>query len=194
MNLSCDRSGQEERDPAAFWSRSFVGALVSFVLLIVLGRFSEAVSLSFDPKAPALLIQALRLTSAVALFGGSLISARMAHGTVEQHPFVGGVVVWAMAAVILLLLAIGGIEIYGSSNMFGEVTDNGAFPLTDRSASWRSLIGILVSLLASAVGAWIGSAPVKAGRFKGGWWPRTLSKSWRLSSRGKNSGSFNAAR
>lgn len=156
MNVNQHEFNPTLSEKMSFWSRAFAGALVTFVLLVVLGRLSEAVLLSYESRAPQLLFQVMRFTGAAALFVGGLTSTRLA-ARGAAHSFLSGAVVWAVTAIILLELAVGGIEIYGSATMFGEAAYDGDLPMTDYAASWWSLLGITVSILACMVGAVAGA-------------------------------------
>jgi len=164
------------------WGPIFAGFVVSLSLIVLLGVLGAAVGLQIagtgapttapgattttPPSSTGAAIWAA-VTLIIAFFVGGWVTGRTAAITGATSGWIHGVAVWSLTVSVLLFLGA-----FGLAGVIGAITGNpGAVSGTPgpgtsaaqnfslaQGAAWGTFIALLVGLIASAIGGWVGGS------------------------------------
>lgn len=158
------------------WGPIWAGLLLAIGIQLVLGLIGAAIALSaYNPDSPNYAAQVGNFTgiwaaisALIALFVGGYIAGRMAAVLGLRNGLAQGSVVWALALVAgIVLSGLGAAGVLGAMNNVTGALARGlavtgpegrALIDTTISATWWTVVGMILAWIAAAVGGVLGTA------------------------------------
>lgn len=145
------------------WGAIFAGAAIAFAIYFVLALLGTAIGLSINDRTEADNLNVfaaiwVSMSLALGLLAGGYATSQCIAGENKMEAAVHGVILWAVLFFGSVLLASSAVPVGISALLL--LAQSARMPAdTVNAFAWWSLLGVLVSMACSILGAWLGAGP-----------------------------------